>query len=113
MLAHKVMGAKRASGGGGGEQFIAVAHLSSPYITAYPWSSSGFGAKFADPTTLPAGTGYGVAFSPDGSAITVAHSTTPFITAYPWSSSGFGAKFANPTTLPASAGRGVAFTEIK
>lgn len=34
---------------------IAVAHATSPYITAYPWSSSGFGAKYANLATLPTG----------------------------------------------------------
>ena len=43
-------------------KYIAVAHSNSPYITAYPWSSSGFGTKFSNPGTLPTDTGYGVAF---------------------------------------------------
>jgi hypothetical protein len=86
-----------------------VAHDTTPFITAYPWSGSGFGTKFADPATLPTGGGYGVAFSPAGDAIAVAYFTTPFITAYPWSGSGFGTKFTNPATLPAGEGRGVAF----
>jgi hypothetical protein len=90
--------------------YIAVAHSDSPFITAYPWSGSGFGTKFSDPATLPAGVGIGVAFSPDGDAIAVAHGTSPFITAYPWSGSGFGTKFSNPATLPAGLGRVVAFT---
>jgi len=45
------------------QQFIAVAHFTSPYITAYPWSGSGFGAKFSDPGTLPTDTGTNVAFT--------------------------------------------------
>jgi hypothetical protein len=89
---------------------IAVAHGSSPFITAYPWSGSGFGTKFADPATLPTGTGNGVTFSPTGDAIVVAHNASPFVTAYPWSGSGFGTKFADPATLPAGTiGYGVAF----
>ena len=44
-------------------QYLAVAHDALPRITAYPWSSSGFGTKFADPATLPTGDGYGVAIS--------------------------------------------------
>ena len=95
-----------------GQQFIAVAHDTTPFIAAYPWSGSGFGTKFSNPGTLPTGTGLGVAFSPSGDAIAVAHGNTPFITAYPWSGSGFGTKFTNPGTLPAGNGRGVAFTEI-
>ena len=42
---------------------IAVAHGTSPFISVYPWGS-GFGTKYSDPSTLPAGTGRGVAFSP-------------------------------------------------
>lgn len=80
--------------------------------SAYPWSSSGFGTKYANPTTLPTGTGFGVAFSPDGSAIAIAHTASPFVSAYPWSGSGFGTKYANPTTLPTGAGYGVAFGKI-
>ena len=91
-------------------QQIAVAHTTTPFITAYPWSSAGFGIKYTDPATLPTGDGRGVAFSPDGSAIAVAHTTTPFITAYPWSGSGFGTKYANPATLPTGNGFGVAFS---
>lgn len=43
-------------------KYIAIAHAVSPYISAYPWSSSGFGTKYSDPGTLPTNTGYGVAF---------------------------------------------------
>ena len=89
--------------------FIAVVHTTSPYISAYPWSGSGFGSKFSDPSTLPAGTGLGVDFSPSGDAIAVAHDTSPYISVYPWSGSGFGSKFSNPSTLPTGNGRSVAF----
>jgi len=91
-------------------QAIAVAHATTPFISAYPWSGSGFGTKFTNPETLPASIGNAVAFSPAGDAIAVAHTTTPFISAYPWSGSGFGTKFTNPGTLPAGTGLGVAFS---
>jgi hypothetical protein len=39
-----------------------VAHATSPFVTAYPWSGSGFGTKFTNPATLPAGQGIDVAF---------------------------------------------------
>jgi hypothetical protein len=81
-----------AAGAGGKAQYVAVAHNTSPYITAYPWSGSGFGAKFSNPATLPSGSGRGVAFSPAGDAVAVAHLSSPYITAYPWSGSGFGDK---------------------
>jgi len=89
---------------------VAFAHFNSPFITAYPWSSSGFGTKYTNPSTLPTGTGSGVAFSPDKSAIAVAHQSSPSITAYPWSGSGFGTKYTNPATLPVSGGLSVAFS---
>ena len=41
---------------------IAVAHATSPYISAYPWSGSGFGSKFSNPSVAPAVAGNGVAF---------------------------------------------------
>ena len=90
--------------------YIAVAHATTPFVSAYPWSGSGFGTKYADPATLPTGTGTDVAFSPSGNAIAVSHTTTPFVSAYPWSGSGFGTKFSNPATLPASNGTDVAFS---
>jgi hypothetical protein len=91
-------------------QAIAVAHNTSPNISAYPWSGSGFGTKYADPATLPTGQGNGVAFSPAGDAIAVAHFTSLFVSAYPWSGSGFGTKYADPATIPTSTGNGVAFS---
>ena len=90
-------------------KYIAIAHSSFPYVSAYHWSSSGFGTKYSNFGTLPTNTGYGVAFSPDGSAIAIAHSSSPYVSAYPWSSSGFGTKYSNPGTLPTNTGRGVAF----
>ena len=87
---------------------IAVAHDLSPFVTAYPWSS-GFGTKYTNPGTLPAGTGRSVAFSAND--IAIAHDTSPRVTAYPWSS-GFGTKYTNPGTLPTSDCRGVAFRPL-
>ena len=89
---------------------VVAATLTAPYVAAYPWSSGGFGAKYADPSTTPTGAGQGTAFSSDGSAVAVAHTTSPYITAYPWSASGFGTKFSNPASLPSGAGTAVAFS---
>jgi len=79
---------------------LALSHATSPFVTAYPWSSSGFGTKFANPATLPTGSGECITFSPAGTEIVVGHSTLPFVTAYRWSSDGFGTKFADPSTAP-------------
>ena len=59
MLADKLRAATAAKK----QQFIAVADEGGSRITAYPWSSSGFGTKFANPSTLPTGNGTGVAFT--------------------------------------------------
>ena len=43
---------------------VAVAHASSPFMSVYPWSGHvGYGTKYADPYSLPAGQGNGVAFN--------------------------------------------------
>ena len=50
-----------AGGAAANSAAIAVAHATSPFISVYQWSA-GFGAKYADPATLPTGTGRGVDF---------------------------------------------------
>ena len=88
-----------------------MAHNITPFVTAYPWSGSGFGTKYTNPATLPVQTGNGVAFNYIGDTIAVVHQDSPYVSAYPWSTgSGFGTKYANPVTLPTGAGNGVAFT---
>ena len=93
---------------------IAVSHDTTPFISVYPFVTGtglGFGTKYADPATLPTGTGNGVAFSPAGNAIAVAHTTSPYITAYAWNiSTGFGTKYTNPVTVPTGNGNEVAFS---
>ena len=65
--------------------------------------------KLADPTSLPAGTGSGVAFSTDGVYMAVAHTTSPFVTIYKRSGDVF-TKLPNPASIPPSQGNGVAFS---
>jgi hypothetical protein len=91
---------------------IAISHVSTPFVSAYPWSNAtGFGTKFSNPATLPTGQGNDVAFSPSGTSIAVAHSTTPFVSTYAWSNTtGFGAKFSDPVALSASIGNKAAFS---
>jgi hypothetical protein len=76
-------------------------------MSVYPWSA-GFGAKVADPSTLPAGNGWRIAWTPQGDYIVLGHDTTPFVSVYPWTA-GFGAKLADPSTLPGDSGFGVAW----
>ena len=61
------------------------------------------------PSVLPASTGNGTAFSPDGNYMSVAHATTPFITIYKRDGDIF-TKLDNPDVLPASTGNGIAFS---
>jgi hypothetical protein len=75
---------------------LAVAHT-SPFVTIYDQEIDTF-TKLADPATLPAGTGVGVAFSSDDTYMAVAHSTSPFITIYKRSGDTF-TKLADPATL--------------
>ena len=90
---------------------VAVGHLTSPYITAYPWSnSSGFGTKFPNPSSLPSNDCYSVCFSPDGSYLAVGTTGWPYIEIYPWSAGGFGTKISNPASVPMSSINGIVFS---
>ncbi len=108
MAAHDILIA--AAGGGKEPKVLAVAHTSSPNITAFPWTKNGFAGAYTSPATLPAGNGNGVAFSPSGNEIAVAHASTPFVTAYPWTELGFGTKFADPSSGPADNVNAVTFS---
>jgi hypothetical protein len=84
----------------------------SPYVFTYAYNN-GFGTRYSDPTTLPAGAGQSVAFDPNGQYLAVAHSSSPYITVYPWSTNtGYGTKISNPTTLPTGNGNGIAWGRV-
>lgn len=90
---------KKGSAGPAESSVIFAASDSSPFIHAYAWSSSGFGTKYADPTTLPSLGGSKIDVSPDSSAVVLSTGTSPFMHAYAWSNStGFGTKFSDPST---------------
>ena len=105
MLAHKLR--RAAASAAPFEKFLAVAHDASPFVTIYGQDVDDF-TKLADPATLPANAGNGVAFSADGTYMALVHVASPFVTIYKRSGDTF-TKLANPTTLPASHGAGVAF----
>jgi len=46
---------------------IAVGHGTSPFVSVYTWSGSGFGTKYSDPSTLPTGAGQSVNFAEETS----------------------------------------------
>jgi hypothetical protein len=89
---------------------VAVAHdmsavvfgiAGTPRVNAFPFTySGGYGTKFSDPSTLPAGDTRAVHFTTDSSYVALGHQNSPYISVYPWSGSGFGTKISNPATLP-------------
>jgi hypothetical protein len=72
-----------------------------PYLHAYAWSS-GFGSKYADPTTQSFANGH-VKFHPSGNFFVVGYNSN----VYNWSS-GYGTKYADPTGKP-NLGKGAAW----
>ena len=94
-----------------GASYIAVAHATSPRISVYTWSNSGFGTKFSNPTTVPPSTPYSVSVNtgpysstPATVIATYGLSSSPYVSVYAWSSSGFGTKYADPSGWPTAAG---------
>ncbi len=65
--------------------------------------------KVEDPSTLPASTAWGCAFSPDGKYLAVAHENSPYITIYKRSGDTF-TKVSDPSSLPTGTGYGCAFS---
>lgn len=93
----------------------------SPYFTAFAWSSSGFGTKYANPSYTPPpdpGTSsvyFGrFAFSPSGGTIVAGQSGgTVGFAAMRWSSiSGFGVKLSDPQSYTSSRPNQISFRKI-
>lgn len=81
------------------EDAIAIVCTLSPRVHAYPWSNStGFGSKYANPSTTAPTAIDSVAFSPSGDAVIIYGSSS--VAAYSWSSStGFGTQYTTPATF--------------
>jgi len=95
-----------------GQSYVVTSSTTSPFLDVYPFTSgTGYGTRFSNPATLPAGGAIVTAprFSPSGNAIVLAHTTTPRVTGYPFSSGGFGTKYADPATTPGTIGTGTSF----
>jgi len=96
----------KTSGGGGGS-YIAIGSYNSPYITAYPWASgSGFGTKYANPSTLTTNYLISQKFNPAGNAIAVSSPASPYIYVWRWSASGFGTRYSDPGTIATGGAQG-------
>jgi len=87
-------------------EYIAVASNVSPDIHVWPWSSSGFGSPYANPSTLPGYDQYDCAWTTDSAALVSCGLVSPFVHAWAFDN-GFGSKYSNPSTLPQTSGRGV------
>lgn len=90
------------------EFFLAVAHVSSPRVTAYSQDSSTF-TKLNNPTDLPGGDGWAVSWSPDGVYLAVGHEITPFLTIYKRSGTTL-TKLSDPANLPPAVVYGCSFS---
>lgn len=110
--AGNVQESRFSPGGFGKGEFLASAHITSPFISIYDVESN---TKLSNPGTLPTGTGQCVAWSPDGQYLAVGHSTSPFITVYEITRDTAGAaptftKLTNPGTLPGTTVAGVCWS---
>jgi hypothetical protein len=98
----------RAGGGGGGSGYIAIGSYNSPYISAYPWASvSGFGTKYANPSTLTTNYIISEKFNLAGDAIAVSSPAFPYIYVWRWSGSGFGSRYSDPGTAATGGAQGM------
>lgn len=84
--------------------FVVIGHTTTPFMSAYPFDSSGFGTKIANPATLPAAQVNAVDWSPVGDFLAAGSQTSPYIQVWPFTFAGatgsFGSVVANPATLP-------------
>jgi hypothetical protein len=84
--------------------------ITSPYIKAFPVSSSAISAPLSNPASALPSASNGLAINSSDSVVAAATGTTPFINAYAWSNStGFGTKYSNPSTLPPAGADDCAF----
>lgn len=90
---------------------VFTSSTSSPYIEAYSFNqTTGFGAKFSNPSTLPGAACYDVSVAKTNDLVAVASSSSPYVHVYPWNdSTGFGTKYSNPSALPTGDSRAIAF----
>ena len=85
-----------AAGSGSTPNAIILSTKDSPYLDAWEWDDTGFGTKYANPSTLMTGMAYSIAVAPTEDALLVPYDVGNGMAAYAWdSSSGFGTKYTN------------------
>lgn len=92
---------------------VFAATNSTPYINAYKFSSNtGFGTKYANPSSLPPNQSYDINISADNSLVGIVGLGSPYVQVYNWSE-GFGTKYADPSPAIPLYGFAVAFNKSK
>lgn len=81
--------------------YLAVSHGTSPYITIYSRSGDTF-TKVTNPSSLPSTVSYCCEYDPTGIYLAAGHSSSPYITIYKRSGDTH-TKLTNPATLPTGA----------
>ena len=91
-------------------KYVGFANINSPYIFVYPWTNSGFGTKFANPS-LPPAEARGIGWSRNSNVVIAGHAGagTNSLSAYPVSASGFGTEYADASGQGGT-GHGTGFT---
>lgn len=91
-------------------QYVVTSTSLTPFVNGYPWTNgTGFGSRYANPSTLPAAAALTVAQA-NGNTVAFGEFNSPRVDVYAWSASGFGAKFANPASIPTARATDVRFT---
>lgn len=71
----------------------------TPFIAAQQTQlDAGLAGAFANPGTLPTGSGLSCDWHPSGRDCLITHQTAPYITTYPFLGSAFGTKYSNPVS---------------
>ncbi|HKJ91866.1 MAG TPA: hypothetical protein VJ957_01805, partial [Longimicrobiales bacterium] len=98
---------------------LAIPGSGSPPLLPADWLHMGVKAPAAptadnegDPlvNAVPAGNGFGIAWSPDGRYLAVAHEISPYITVWDMEDPDNPVKFADPATIPTGAGQSIAWS---
>ena len=88
---------------------ISICGNTTPFTQTYTWAS-GFGTKYANPSTLPTTYCYGVAYNSTNSAVAIGSNSTYFSEVYAWNlTTGYGTKYSSSTASLGSTGNAVTF----
>jgi len=63
-------------------QYVTTGTNVAPLALTYPWSATGFGTKYSDPASAPAGTPTNARFYPGATAVAYSMGTSPYINLY-------------------------------